>query len=122
MQPDWLTLRGPLTAEGEDLLDQVTGAFPSDEHFLEVALHPTTVWNIIQGQFSITQDGGLNVVKVMGNPPCEGADCLHFLDLAELSLQARTFRDVTRHYERCHLSLELHGAGIHLCLKELSGA
>ena len=122
MQPDRLTLWGPLTAEGEDLLDQVTGAFPGGEHFFEMALRPTTVQDIIQGQFSITQNCGQNIIKVMGNPPGEGADCLHFLDLAELGLQARTLRDVMRHHEHRHLSPKLHRTGVHLCLKELSTA
>jgi hypothetical protein len=43
MQPDRLPLWRPLTAEGEDLLDQITGAFPSGKHFFEMALHPTTM-------------------------------------------------------------------------------
>src|SRR5712692_80516 len=122
MELDRLTFWGPLTAEGENLLDQITGTFPGGEHFFEMALHPTALRDIIQGQFRITQDRGQNVIKVMGNPPCKGADRLHFLGLAELSLQTRTFRDVTRHHEHCHLSPELHGTGIDLCLKALSSA
>src|SRR5215813_7579095 len=120
MQLDWLTLWGPLTAEGEDLLYQVTGAFPGSEHFFEMALHPTAMWDIVQGQFSITQDRCQNVIKVMGNPPCEGANRLHFLDLAELGLQARTLRDITRHHKHRHLSPKLHRTDVHLCLEELS--
>ena len=69
MQPDRLTLWGPLTAEGEDLLYQVTGALPSGEHFFEMALHPTAMRDIVQGQFTITQDRGQNIIKVMRNPP-----------------------------------------------------
>ena len=122
MQPDRLTLWGPLTAEGENLLYQVTGAFPGGEHFFEMALHPTAMWDIIQGQFSIPQDRGQNIIKVMGNPPCEGADRLHFLDLAELGLEAHTLCDVTRHHEHRHLSPKFHRTGVHLCLKELSTA
>src|SRR5262245_22500827 len=119
MQPDRLTLWGPLTTEGEDLLDQVTGALPGGQHFFEMALHPTAMRDIVQGQLTITQDRSQNIIKVMRNPPCEGADRLHFLGLAELGLQARTFRDVTRHHEYGHLSPELHRTGIDLCLKRL---
>src|SRR5262245_33217999 len=117
MQLDRLALWRPLTAEGEDLLDQVTGALPGGQHFFEMALHPTAMRNIVEGQFTITQDGGQNIIKIMRNPACEGADRLHFLGLAELGLQACTFRDVTRYYEHRHLSLKLHRAGIYLCFK-----
>jgi hypothetical protein len=121
MELDRPTFWRPLTAESEFAVPG-HGRVSGGEHFFEMALHPTAMQGIVQGQFSITQDRCQNVIKVMGNSPCEGADRLHFLGLAKLGLQARTLCDVTRHHEHCHLSPELHGTGIDLCLKELSSA
>src|SRR6266571_5045505 len=84
------------------------------KHLFEMALHPTAMRHIVQSQFTIAQDRCENVVEVVRDPPCEGADRLYFLDLTELRFEARTLRNVTRHGEQHHLSLKLHGTGVHL--------
>jgi hypothetical protein len=56
-----------LTAEGEDLLDQVTGTLPGGQHFFEMALHPTAMWDIVQGQFTITQNRSQNIISRFTN-------------------------------------------------------
>jgi len=37
--------------------------------------------NIFQGKFSVSKNNAQNIIKIMGNPPCQGTDGFHFLRL-----------------------------------------
>ena len=48
----------------------------------------------------MSHDHGQKIIKIMGQPAREPADCLHFLNLHELLLELPTLGDVAEHDDR----------------------
>ena len=76
-----------LSAEGENLLDQVPATFGGFEYGIQVV--PYTVCflgGVIKRQFRISKDDSEYVVEVVGDAARQGANSLHLVGLAELLL------------------------------------
>ena len=78
------TILPGLTTEGENLLDQVSGALPSPEHFLQIVIKQALAFNTIKGKFRITHDTGKDIIEIVGDTPGKGADRSHFSCLQKL--------------------------------------
>ena len=74
------------SAEGEQLLGELGGPQAGLANLLDVLPDRLSRPQIREGQLAVAQDRGQQVVEIMGDPPCQPADRLHLLGLAELLL------------------------------------
>src|SRR5438094_58276 len=68
----------------EDLLHQCLGTLASLAYLLEMVPGGAVLGYIVEGQLSIAQDGGENIVKIVRNAPGQGANGFHLLGLTQL--------------------------------------
>ena len=80
-----------LSAECKDLPHEIPCPFPSSVYLFEIRMYRALLWELIHGKLCKTDNGREDVVKVMGNAPCQGPDGLHLLGLAELGLKPLLF-------------------------------
>lgn len=84
-RPLWL-----LTApEGEDLKHQSARPFDPLEYACERIVQLGIAGDIHLEQLGVAQDRGQDIVEIVGDPACEGADRLHLLGLSQARLQLR---------------------------------
>ncbi len=76
-----------LTAEGEDLFDQILGPMTGFDDLIKILRDRGTGRAVVPGQFRIAEDGPEDVVEIVGDAAGQGADGLHFLGLLQLRLE-----------------------------------
>ena len=55
---------------------------------------PGSLWGVARGEFGETDDGGEDIVEVVGDASGEGAEGLHLLGLAKLGFELLPLCDV----------------------------
>ena len=86
VEREHLRLEHLAPAEGEQLPGEPRGALPRLPDLLDVASDRVALPHLLQQEVAVAEDGGEQVVEVVGDPAGELADGLHLLGLAELLL------------------------------------
>ena len=105
-----------LPAEGQDLLNQLTGPLPGGSDLPQIVRHLGIQARPVQGHLGVTHHGGEDVVEVVGDAPGHDPDGLHALGMPQLDFQLRFPRDVpgAGHHvsdEACGVPHRRHGGG-----------
>jgi hypothetical protein len=83
-----------VTAEGQDLLDQVGGPPGTQQDGLQVTVDRRILGALAQGHLRVPEDGAQDVVEVVGDPARHGPDGLRLVGLCGVSLQFHLPGDV----------------------------
>ncbi|EKD40126.1 MAG: hypothetical protein ACD_75C00167G0003 [uncultured bacterium] len=83
-----------LSAEGQDLRNQILGPQGSFADFLKIPLHFLVALGGKGRQLGKAHQGRKDVVEIVGNTPGQRADRLHFLRLAKLPFDPLLFTEI----------------------------
>ncbi len=105
----------PLAAEGQDLLDEVSGPMGGVENLFQTAPKRMGLTDVCQPHLAIAENDSKNVVEIMGNPAGQRADGFHLLGLPQLGLDAQPFLlgdltvgDVLGYHEHAPAAVQLY--------------
>ena len=106
-------LQGPqvrvlAAAEGEDLADQLRGPLAGVGHLLQVLLHHRLILQAQAREVGVAEQGGEDVVEIVGNAAGQGTERFHLLGLAELAFERQPLGDVGGdHHHVFHLAVRV---------------
>ena len=80
-QPQGVSSGLGLSAEGQDLLDQIPCALAMPSRSARCFFWAVVARDVVEGQFRVAEDNGKHVIEIVRYPARQSPYCLHFLGL-----------------------------------------